>query len=921
MSKFNCMTRFLLMVLFFWTLAGGTAADGALTPEEQTRWETLTRPFMKEIEPDPLRSITPEERAKIHANVDAIVGDMSNPESLIGGMAMAISFDAISRGGTAPTTYPFRVSNNEFNDFERDRKTAAFAWAKQLSQTLGFPVVVQRQADKYIYVEFGDPDAPEMVMASSHLDSPTDSLTATQLARWRGPDDKRGAASAYHPNQYKTPYIKDGWLYGTGVQDDSGPTIATLFAAKVLMDAGLPMDRRIRIVLAGYEDRGPGTPTVANTLKYMSIPYYTANPYFYDNWAYKSLNREEMPIAAFTADSNFPIIIGNSVNASRAVSMSLVGDSKKSFRLLSGTYSVTERAGDETLVDIAYGAGYLTASQAKFTIDMSKVSITSQDRFIQDLEDAATAKGWSDRIQFVKKQSPDSLLITINTDMATEYILPQYGRNAIVWGMSLLSEALDAAGVKSSDLQLKKAADGITELFFRGGTEDYIGTYMGVPPSLLRNPDNGSPNMTFALGAVSGRRRTLSSDFYNPRTGIFSVNMYTRSMHVNSAKYVTASTLVTNAWQKKGFSITDAPGYATPTLYLSHNNPLTAIQFASYKATINSSPEAFEGPYELLGVSYPHGGVGGTLALDFFNKMNAFGAVFPGEESWWHTPNERMKLKSAIQMTKAFADALLEIARYTGPAGAKIMWADIPGLNANRADLDLLDVTIGTYKDAKGVVPLSHNLVSGSKLLAATSFDIPMFRRRGYYQLTDAQIAAQHNPKYPGITKGSQVYLDPSTISSAETFVLPMRLEFKVAKPDEISDSRWQELQEGNINDIERLISFNILNGGDVVPLTMPEGANADMFYFKRVSVYDPDALYISVNIAIKDDAYAGVSACFADSKTDLYSLNPTYLASNPNPFPERGTVEKRGFFVFGDGSKNARFSSPDAIFVTLSDI
>jgi len=353
---------------------------------------------------------------------------------------------------------------------------------------------------------------------------------------------------------------------------------------------------------------------------------------------------------------------------------------------------------------------------------------------------------------------------------------------------------------------------------------------------------------------------------------------------------------------------------------LSHNNPLTALLFESYKATINSSPLDFEGPHGLLGVSYPHGGVGATLALDFFNKMNAFGAVFPGEENWWHTPNERMKLSSAIQMTKTFADALLEIARYTGPAGAKIMWADIPGLNSNRADTDLLDVTIGTYRDARSAVPLSHNPASVSKLLAATSFDIPMLRRRGNYQLTDAQIAARHDPKYPGITKGSQIYLDPSAISSSETFVLPMRLEFKAAKPAGMSDSRWQAILASDINDIERLVSFYILNNGEVVPLTMPAGARAGMFYYKRVSMYDPDALYISVNIAIKDDSYTGVSACYADSKTDLYSLNPAYLASNPDPFPERGIVEKRGFFVFGDGSKNARFTSPEAIFVTLSD-
>ena len=98
------------------------------------------------------------------------------------------------------TAYPFPVNNNADNQNERDRKTAKLAWVVATAKALGFPVVVQRQPDKYVYVEIGDPDAPEMIMALSHLDSPTASVSAAQLARWRGPDGLLGAASAYFPN-------------------------------------------------------------------------------------------------------------------------------------------------------------------------------------------------------------------------------------------------------------------------------------------------------------------------------------------------------------------------------------------------------------------------------------------------------------------------------------------------------------------------------------------------------------------------------------------------------------------------------------------------------------------------------------------------------------------------------------------------
>ena len=97
------------------------------------------------------------------------------------------------------TAYPFPVTNNTTNQNEGDRKTAKLLWVKELAEDLGFPVVVQRQADKYVYVEIGDPDAPEMIMALSHLDSPTGSVSAAQLDRWRGPDGFIGAASAYLP--------------------------------------------------------------------------------------------------------------------------------------------------------------------------------------------------------------------------------------------------------------------------------------------------------------------------------------------------------------------------------------------------------------------------------------------------------------------------------------------------------------------------------------------------------------------------------------------------------------------------------------------------------------------------------------------------------------------------------------------------
>lgn len=867
-------------------------------------------------------TLTPAERTTIHGRVDALTGNVGNtivgdgrynPLSLVGTMLNGGSFDSISRGaggGAVSTTYPFPVNNNATNQNERDRKTAKLAWLVGVARAQGFPVVVQRQSDKYVYVEIGDPDAPEMVMALSHLDSPTSSVSAAQLARWRGADGLLGEASAYYPNSYHTPYVKDGWIYGAGMQDDSGPTLATMMAAKALMESGLPRDRRIRIVMGIYEDGGPGTPTATNTANFMSIPYYTSNPSFYDNWAYKMLNREEMPIAAYTSDSRFPVIVGNSVASTPAVSIDLSTDAGKPFRLTAAAAGVTLRAGDPTLKDIAYGSTTQIASRATFTLDVTGVSANARNSFINSIIAAATAQRWlialpTDTPKVKVAISGDSLNLEINTGVAMEMPTPQYSKNAVVWGMHLLSQALGANGVTAADLQLKRAADGIADLFFRGGVEGeaYIGRYVGISESLLRNPDNGAPNLTLALmGGVNSE--TLAS-FYTASTGSLSIPMYMRSMHTNAADYDSAVAAVKSAWQGKGFALGTINAFSNPTLYLTHDNPLIALQLASYRGTMNHDPAAFSDVYGLLDLAYAQGTTGGTLAGNFRNKMDAFGAVIPGNERWWHTANERMKVASAVQMTKMMADGMLEMARYSGPAGAQYLWADIPGLNADRADLDLLDVTIGTYKDAAGAVLPGY--LGSERLAAATNFNIPMWNGRGNTSATAAAFAAGHG------TGGVYLSLTDSDFLG-NTFVLPMRLEFKVKKPANLNAAQWNAIVTGGVKNF----SFNVLKAGSVIPLTAPVGANADKFFYKRVSATDPTAVYVSVNLAIKDDQYQGVTAVMADSKTDLYSLNPAYLASNPDPFPGRDAKSQRGFFLFGDGSKDAEFTSPEAIYVTL---
>ena len=78
--------------------------------------------------------------------------------------------------------------------------------------------------------------------------------------------------------------IHDGIMYGRGVSDDKGPTIGSLYALKAIKDLGLEHGRRIRVIFGADEESGSSC--VAHYIK----------------------SGEEIPVAGFTPDADFPII-------------------------------------------------------------------------------------------------------------------------------------------------------------------------------------------------------------------------------------------------------------------------------------------------------------------------------------------------------------------------------------------------------------------------------------------------------------------------------------------------------------------------------------------------------------------------------------------------------------------------------------
>ncbi len=105
-----------------------------------------------------------------------------------------------------------------------------------LCERLGFRV--QRFGGFAGHAEFGPEDAEEYVAALGHLDVvPTGDPATWSVAPF-------GAV------------VRDGWLMARGASDDKGPTFAALFAAKAVLDSGVPLKRRIRLIFGCDEESG-----------------------------------------------------------------------------------------------------------------------------------------------------------------------------------------------------------------------------------------------------------------------------------------------------------------------------------------------------------------------------------------------------------------------------------------------------------------------------------------------------------------------------------------------------------------------------------------------------------------------------------------------------------------------------------------
>jgi succinyl-diaminopimelate desuccinylase len=138
----------------------------------------------------------------------------------------------------------------------------ALEYMLDVSKKLGFKT---QNVDNYMgWAEIGEGD--EMVAILGHLD------VVPEGKGWE-----------------KDPYggeYDDKNIYGRGALDDKGPTIAALYGMKALVDAGVPLKRRIRILFGTNEETGS-----------LDMAHYLEKG-------------GEIPVCGFTPDGEYPVING-----------------------------------------------------------------------------------------------------------------------------------------------------------------------------------------------------------------------------------------------------------------------------------------------------------------------------------------------------------------------------------------------------------------------------------------------------------------------------------------------------------------------------------------------------------------------------------------------------------------------------------
>ncbi len=218
--------------------------------------------------------------------------------------------------------------------------------------------------DQVGIAEFGDESLPEMIAILAHVDVvPTDE--GWSCDPWQGK-------------------IEDGMVYGRGVADDKGEAISVLHALKALSDEGVRLGRRVRVIVGTNEESGC-----------KAIARYVAAG-------------QEIPVAGFTTDSQFPLIYAEKGIITVTCSAPFAAGSNAEFQIMSIDSGVAANAVPSRAVAVL------------------KVAPRAQKRLDRAVEDFAAPR---DTKLDCEKTGDDEYKLTME-GLSYHGARPQYGANA-----------------------------------------------------------------------------------------------------------------------------------------------------------------------------------------------------------------------------------------------------------------------------------------------------------------------------------------------------------------------------------------------------------------------------------------------------------------------------------------------------------